>query len=112
MNPRDKNPAALAQRHADLAHDLAILDHLAQLAMESARQQTTHFARIAAIARCAARMDLSNDDRRMVIDTVQQLAEQFECDVRQHLNSMRSAYALRLSTETDNTALSVFYSRC
>ncbi|WP_157654548.1 hypothetical protein [Burkholderia ubonensis] len=98
MSQRHDNPAALAERVADLLHDTALLEHLVQCALESARSRVVYFARLATIARYGLVADHSTDNLLEIIRSIQELAEKYEQCARGDRESLAAASAYRKIT--------------
>ncbi|KVL25428.1 hypothetical protein WS97_00460 [Burkholderia territorii] len=85
----------LAERIADLTHNVTMLENLVRESMESGRRCVAHFARLAAIARYATIAPLQEIDREMIIESVLQLSEQYEREALVRREALCSAYAMR-----------------
>ncbi|QUO23813.1 hypothetical protein KEH57_09410 [Burkholderia cenocepacia] len=107
MTSQDDSVAALGARIADLAHDVAMLDGIVQLALEVARQRVTYFARLAAIARYGVAGNHSDADRLQILESIWELSEQYECEDRLHRESLHAAYTLRQLRNDGGTLISV-----
>ncbi|MGZ2747198.1 hypothetical protein [Burkholderia stagnalis] len=85
----------LAERIADLIHNVTALDSIAQLALADAYQRVGHYARLASTARYGARADHTDTERAESIALIYQLSEQYEAQAREHHQSLSMAFAKR-----------------
>ncbi|VWC91708.1 hypothetical protein BCO18430_03293 [Burkholderia contaminans] len=84
----------LTERNRALANDVAVLESIARLALESARNRVTYFARLAAIARYGTRVQCPDIDHAVLLASIEQLSEQYEREARMQEESLRAACAL------------------
>lgn len=92
MTPHSEN---LLEHYLALANDVVMLDAVAQLALENARQRITYLARVAAIARYGTQVECPDIDRSVLLESILQLIEQHEREARTQEGALRAAYALR-----------------
>ncbi|MGK8198546.1 hypothetical protein [Burkholderia cepacia] len=91
MNLHNDN---LTERYRALTNDVAVLETIAQLALENARNRVTYFARLAAIARYGTRVESPEIDHAVLLASIEQLSEQYEREARMQEETLRAAYAL------------------
>ncbi|OXI47735.1 hypothetical protein [Burkholderia aenigmatica] len=84
----------LIERCQALTNDVAVLETIAQLALENARKRVTYFTRLAAIARYGTRVECPDIDHAVLLASIEQLSEQYEREARIQEDALRTAYAL------------------
>ncbi|KVH51150.1 hypothetical protein WJ39_08285 [Burkholderia diffusa] len=89
-----------------MAHDVSILDSLVQLSLESARRRVVQFARLAAMARYGVVANLSEIDRATILESIQQLSEQYERDARGQREVLAAAY-IRRHVQNNESSMSL-----
>ncbi|AXK65721.1 hypothetical protein [Burkholderia sp. IDO3] len=84
----------LIERYQALTNDVAVLETIAQIALENTRKRVTYFARLAAIARYGTRVECPDIDHAVLLASIEQLSEQYEREARMQEDVLRTAYAL------------------
>lgn len=94
----------LTERNRALTNDVAVLETIARLALESARNRVTYFARLAAIARYGTRVQCPDIDHAVLLASIEQLSEQYEREARTQEDGLRATYALHALHKGDEWA--------
>ncbi|MGS0897240.1 hypothetical protein ACVBGC_32635 [Burkholderia stagnalis] len=89
MTENDKSAAILSERHANLNRDIAMLESMVKVALESLHHVSIRFARIAALARYAASAEMNDEDRLSVMKAAQELSEEAERESRDRGDKLR-----------------------
>ena len=84
-----------------LSNDISVLETIAQLALENARQQVTYFSRLAALARYGTEPECPDIDRSVLLASIEHLSERYEREVNNQEEALRAAYALREAHRDD-----------
>ncbi|WP_423381086.1 hypothetical protein [Burkholderia sp. LMG 32019] len=89
MTPEDKFPTAPNARDPMLPRDIAVLESAVQSALESFQHVATHYSRLTAIARFALHVEMSDEDRRYVLQAIRDLTELGEEDLQRRHDTLR-----------------------